>query len=64
MGPRFWPLWRSIHNEIERALRELRLSGIAETLSTRMMQAQAAQHPSLRPSSPCYKTSSTGAALA
>ena len=29
--------------EIERALRELRLSGIAETLSTRVMQAQAAQ---------------------
>ena len=33
--------------EIERALRELRLSGIAETLSTRMMQAQAAQEPFL-----------------
>jgi DNA replication protein DnaC len=31
--------------EIERALRELRLSGIAETLSTRVMQAQAAQEP-------------------
>lgn len=29
--------------EIERALRELRLSGIADTLSTRVMQAQAAQ---------------------
>ncbi|MEN9905741.1 MAG: hypothetical protein RLZZ555_2306 [Pseudomonadota bacterium] len=29
--------------EIERALRELRLSGIAETLSTRLLQAQAAQ---------------------
>jgi len=34
-------------NEIERALRELRLSGIAETLSTRVMQAQAAQQPFL-----------------
>lgn len=33
--------------EIERALRELRLSGIAETLSTRLMQAQAAQEPFL-----------------
>jgi DNA replication protein DnaC len=33
--------------EIERALRELRLSGIAETLSTRVMQAQAAQQPFL-----------------
>jgi DNA replication protein DnaC len=31
--------------EIERALRELRLSGIADTLSTRLMQAQAAQEP-------------------
>lgn len=27
--------------EIERALRELRLSGIADTLSTRVMQAQS-----------------------
>jgi DNA replication protein DnaC len=34
-------------NEIERALRELRLSGIAETLNTRLMQAQAAQQPFL-----------------
>ena len=34
-------------NEIERALRELRLSGIAETLSTHVMQAQAAQQPFL-----------------
>ena len=34
--------------EIERALRELRLSGIAETLSTRVMQAQVAQEPFLR----------------
>lgn len=33
--------------EIERALRELRLSGMAETLSTRLMQAQAAQEPFL-----------------
>jgi len=31
--------------EIERALRELRLSGIADTLSTRVMQAQASQEP-------------------
>lgn len=34
--------------EIERALRQLRLSGIAETLSTRVMQAQAAQEPFLQ----------------
>jgi DNA replication protein DnaC len=34
--------------EIERALRELRLSGIAQTLSTRVMQAQAAQEPFLQ----------------
>ena len=33
--------------EIERALRELRLSGIADTLCTRVMQAQAAQQPFL-----------------
>jgi DNA replication protein DnaC len=33
--------------EIERALRELRLSGIADTLPTRVMQAQAAQQPFL-----------------
>ena len=33
--------------EIERALRELRLSGIADTLSTRVMQAQVAQQPFL-----------------
>jgi hypothetical protein len=33
--------------EIERALRELRLSGIADTLSTRVMQGQAAQQPFL-----------------
>lgn len=29
--------------EIERALRELRLSGIAATLNTRVMQAQSTQ---------------------
>jgi DNA replication protein DnaC len=34
-------------NEIERALRELRLSGIADTLNTRLMQAQSAQQPFL-----------------
>jgi DNA replication protein DnaC len=34
-------------NEIERALRELHLSGIADTLSTRLMQAQSAQEPFL-----------------
>lgn len=33
--------------EIERALRELRLSGIADTLNTRLMQAQSAQQPFL-----------------
>ena len=33
--------------EIERALRDLRLSGIADTLNTRVMQAQAAQQPFL-----------------
>jgi DNA replication protein DnaC len=32
-------------NEIERILRELRLSGIADTLSTRLMQAQSTQEP-------------------
>ena len=32
-------------SEIERALRELRLSGMAQTLPTRLMQAQAAQEP-------------------
>ena len=31
--------------EIDRALRELRLSGMADTLSTRMMQAQACDQP-------------------
>ena len=34
-------------NEIERALRELRLSGIAATLNTRVMQAQSSQQPFL-----------------
>ena len=33
--------------EIERALRELRLSGIAATLNTRVMQAQSTQQPFL-----------------
>ena len=33
--------------EIERALRDLRLSGIAATLNTRVMQAQASQQPFL-----------------
>lgn len=33
--------------EIDRALRELRLSGIADTLSTRLMQAQSNQEPFL-----------------
>ena len=34
-------------NDIERALRELRLSGLSATLSTRAMQAQASQEPFL-----------------
>jgi DNA replication protein DnaC len=34
-------------NEIERALRELRLSGIADTLNTRVLQAQSSQQPFL-----------------
>ncbi|OYV32358.1 MAG: ATP-binding protein [Thiomonas sp. 20-64-5] len=34
-------------NEIERTLRELRLSGIADTLSTRVLQAQSSQEPFL-----------------
>ena len=33
--------------EIERALNELRLSGIAATLNTRLMQAQSSQEPFL-----------------
>ena len=32
-------------NDIEITLRKLRLSGMAETLQTRVMQAQAAQEP-------------------
>ena len=31
--------------EIDRALRQLRLSGFADTLNTRIMQAQAFQQP-------------------
>lgn len=34
-------------NEIERTLRDLRLSGIVATLSTRVMQAQSSQQPFL-----------------
>jgi hypothetical protein len=34
-------------NEIERALRELRLSGICATLETRVLQAQASGEPFL-----------------
>jgi hypothetical protein len=34
-------------NEIERALRELRLSGILATLNTRILQSQANQEPFL-----------------
>jgi DNA replication protein DnaC len=34
-------------NEIERALRELRLSGVRATLDTRILQAQATQQPFL-----------------
>ena len=34
-------------NEIERALRDLRLSGIAATLNTRVLQAQSSQQPFL-----------------
>jgi len=33
--------------EIERALRELRLSGVRATLDTRILQAQATQQPFL-----------------
>ena len=33
--------------EIERALRALRLSGIAATLNTRVLQAQSTQEPFL-----------------
>lgn len=34
-------------NDIDRALRQLRLSGIADTLQTRVIQAQASQQPFL-----------------
>ena len=34
-------------NEIERALRELRLSGVRATLDTRILQAQASEQPFL-----------------
>lgn len=34
-------------HDIEATLRKLRLSGMAETLQTRLMQAQAAQEPFL-----------------
>jgi hypothetical protein len=34
-------------HDIETTLRKLRLSGMAETLHTRLMQAQAAQEPFL-----------------
>ena len=34
-------------HDIETTLRNLRLSGMAETLQTRVMQAQAAQEPFL-----------------
>ncbi len=37
-------------NEIERALRELRLSGIRATLDTRIVQSQATTSPSSTPS--------------
>jgi len=51
--------------EIERALRELRLSGMAQTLSTRAMQAQAAQQPFLETLAAMVpRRSSTGAARA
>ena len=50
--------------EIERALRELRLSGIAETLSTRVMQAQAAQQPFLETFSAMLQMSWTAGAHA
>lgn len=48
--------------DIEATLRKLRLSGMAETLQTRLMQAQAAQEPFLDTlSQPCCKTNSTDA---
>jgi DNA replication protein DnaC len=43
-------------NEIERALRDLRLSGIAATLNTRVMPAQSSQQPpSWKPSPLCLQ---------
>jgi hypothetical protein len=45
--------------EIERALRELRLCGIAEALCTRMTQAQAAQQPFLETFAATRRTSWT-----
>jgi hypothetical protein len=44
---RSFPAMNMTPHEIERALRELRLSGMAATLQTRVMQAQAAQEPFL-----------------
>ena len=35
--------------EIDRALRQLRPSGFADTLNTRVMQAEAAQQPFVEP---------------
>lgn len=36
--------------EIERCLRQLRLSGVRDTLQTRVLQAQGATNPSWKPS--------------
>jgi hypothetical protein len=47
--------------EIERALSELRLSGIAATLNTRVMQAQSSQEPFWTPLPPCCRTNWIGA---
>ena len=51
-------------NEIECALRELRLSGIRATLETRVLQAQAIQEPFLDTFSLTCKTNWTGAVRA
>ena len=52
-------------HDIETVLRKLRLSGMAETLQTRLMQAHAAQEPFLGyRCRPCCKTSSTDATVA
>lgn len=48
--------------EIDAALRQLRLSGMARTLSDRVMQDQAAQEPFLRPWLHSCKINSTSAA--